>query len=335
MPDARVQAITLWLQQFDEVAGAILTPASEDASFRRYFRASKGNKTWIVMDAPPEKEDSRPFVKISQYLQQMNLNAPRVIEADLAQGFLLLTDLGQTQYLETLNEDAKSSDKLYADAIDALIRMQSNGGVFQSQLPAYDDELLRFEMSLFSDWLCATHLGITFTDDEQQQWNAVCDVLADNALDQPTVFVHRDFHSRNLMRTNANNPGILDFQDAVCGPYTYDLVSLLKDCYVSWPPDQVAAWALSFYRERQSALGSAIDEDKFFRHFHLMGVQRQLKAAGIFARLNHRDGKAGYMRDIPLTLNYVVAIAGQYKELSFLSALLSERVLPQLIRSST
>jgi len=335
MPDARVQAITLWLQQFDEVAGAILTPASEDASFRRYFRASKESKSWIVMDAPPEKEDSRPFVKISQYLEKMNLNAPRVVEADLTQGFLLLTDLGRTQYLESLNADAQSSEQLYADAIDALIRMQSNGGAYQSLLPAYDDELLRFEMSLFSDWLCATHLSITFSDDEQQQWNTICDVLVDNALDQPTVFVHRDFHSRNLMRTNANNPGILDFQDAVCGPYTYDLVSLLKDCYISWPPDRVSAWALSFYGQRQAALGPAIDEDKFLRHFHLMGVQRQLKAAGIFARLNHRDGKAGYMRDIPLTLNYIVAIAGQYKELSFLSALLSERVLPQLIRSST
>jgi hypothetical protein len=330
MPDARVQAITLWLQQFDEVAGAALTLASADASFRRYFRASKGDKSWIVMDAPPEKEDSEPFVRIARYLELMNLNAPRIVEADLTQGLLLLTDLGSTQYLVALTEDAQSVNTLYADAIAALVRMQSEGASFQSDLPAYDEKLLRVEMSLFRDWLCETHLGLAFNDDEQQQWSSVCEMLVRNALDQPCVFVHRDFHSRNLMQVSDFNPGILDFQDAVCGPYTYDLVSLLKDCYISWPPDQVTEWALSFYRERQSALGPGIDEELFLRHFHLMGVQRQLKAAGIFARLNHRDGKPGYMLDIPLTLNYIVAIANRYEELSFLSALLSERVLPRL-----
>jgi aminoglycoside/choline kinase family phosphotransferase len=334
MPDARVQAITLWLQQFDEVAGAALTRASADASFRRYFRASKDGKSWIVMDAPPGKEDSEPFVRIARYLKLMNLNAPRVIEADLAQGFLLLTDLGSTQYLVALKQDAQSANTLYADAIAALVRLQSEGASFQSDLPAYDEKLLRVELSLFSDWLCETHLGLAFNNDEQQQWSSVCELLIHNALDQPCVFVHRDFHSRNLMRVSDFNPGILDFQDAVCGPYTYDLVSLLKDCYISWPPDQVTEWALSFYRQRQPALGPGIDEELFLRHFHLMGVQRQLKAAGIFARLNHRDGKPGYMLDIPLTLNYIVAIANQYEELSFLSALLSERVLPNLAEAT-
>jgi len=330
MPDARVQAIRLWLQQFDEVAGAALTPASADASFRRYFRASKDDKSWIVMDAPPEKEDSEPFVRIARYLELMNLNAPRIVEADLTQGFLLLTDLGSTQYLVALTEDAQSANTLYADAIVALVRMQDEGASFQSNLPAYDEKLLRIEMSLFSDWLCETHLGLVFNDDEQQQWSSVCEVLVRNALDQPCVFVHRDFHSRNLMQVSDFNPGILDFQDAVCGPYTYDLVSLLKDCYISWPPDRVTEWALSFYRQRQPALGPGIDEELFLRHFHLMGVQRQLKAAGIFARLNHRDGKPGYMLDIPRTLNYIVAIANRYEELGYLSALLSERVLPRL-----
>ena len=334
MPDARVQAITLWLRQFNEVAGAKLTLASADASFRRYFRASKDAKSWIVMDAPPEKENSEPFVRIARYLEQMNLNAPRIVEADLTQGFLLLTDLGSTQYLVALTEDAQSVDRLYADAIAALVRMQGEGASFQSDLPPYDEKLLRVEMSLFSDWLCKTHLGLIFSDDEQQQWSSVCEVLVRNALNQPCVFVHRDFHSRNLMQVNDFNPGILDFQDAVCGPYTYDLVSLLKDCYISWPPDQVTEWALLFYRQRQSALGPEIDQELFLRHFHLMGVQRQLKAAGIFARLNHRDGKPGYMLDIPLTLNYIVAIANRYEELSFLSALLSERVLPRLAEAS-
>lgn len=330
MPDARVQAITLWLQQFDELGGAILTPASADASFRRYFRASKGGKSWIVMDAPPDKEDSRPFVKIAQFLQQMNLNAARVIEADLEQGLLLLTDLGSTQYLEVLQASAQSSKELYAAAIDALVRMQFEGEAFKAELPAYDEKLLRFEMSLFSDWLCATHLNIDFTRQEQRQWDTICDLLVDNALQQATVFVHRDFHSRNLMRTKTDNPGILDFQDAVCGPCTYDLVSLLKDCYIAWPADFVTDQALTFYRKRQAAPGMPNDEEKFLRHFHLMGVQRQLKASGIFARLNHRDGKPGYMKDIPLTLNYIVDVAEQYKEFAFLGEFIRQRLLANL-----
>ena len=265
----------------------------------------------------------------------MNLNAPEVIEADLEKGFLLLTDLGSTQYLEVLNHDTGRSDGLYADAIEALVRMQVEGERFHFELPPYDDKLLRFELSLFSDWLCATHLGIRFTDEESRKWNAVCDFLVYNALDQQCVFVHRDYHSRNLMLTDENNPGILDFQDAVSGPYTYDLVSLLKDCYISWPEDDVANWALSFHRKRQAALGSSTDENRFVQHFELMGVQRQLKAAGIFARLNHRDGKTAYMLDIPRTLNYIVAISDRYSELSFLAALISERVLPSLTEQST
>ena len=287
------------------------------------------------MDAPPEKEDSTPFVKVAMYLQQMHLNAPRVIEADLENGFLLLTDLGSTQYLEVLKSDRQRVDELYADAIDALVRMQSEGEQFHFELPPYDEKLLRFELSLFSEWLCGTHLGISFSETEKRKWSAVCDLLIYNALDQPRVFVHRDYHSRNLMLVSKNNPGILDFQDAVSGPYTYDLVSLLKDCYIAWPLDAVAAWALSFYRKRQAVIGSSIKEDAFLRHFELMGVQRQLKAAGIFARLNHRDGKPDYMLDIPRTLNYVVAIAARYEELSFLNELISERVLPKLPESVT
>lgn len=287
------------------------------------------------MDAPPEKEDSTPFVKVAKYLQQMNLNAPRVIEADLESGFLLLTDLGSTQYLDVLKADRQRVDELYTDAIDALVRMQSEGEQFHFELPRYDEKLLRFELSLFSEWLCGTHLGISFSEQEERKWSAVCDLMIYNALDQPRVFVHRDYHSRNLMLVNENNPGILDFQDAVSGPYTYDLVSLLKDCYIDWPLDAVAEWASSFYRKRHAVIGSSIKEDTFLRHFELMGVQRQLKAAGIFARLNHRDGKPDYMLDIPRTLNYVVAIAARYEELSFLNELISERVLPKLPESVT
>jgi N-acetylmuramate 1-kinase len=332
--DSRVQAIHEWLLQFDELAGANLTPASADASFRRYFRARKGDLSRIVMDAPPEKEDSRPFVQVATYLQQMSLHAARVIESDLAKGFLLLTDLGSTPYLDVLKSDPKSSDKLYADAIDALVRIQSEGERFHKSLPPYDEKLLRFELSLFSEWLCTTHLKIAFTEQEQRHWDVVCDLLVDNALDQPRVFVHRDFHSRNLMLVKENNPGILDFQDAVSGPYTYDLVSLLKDCYISWPSDAVSSWSLSFYRKRQADLGSSIDEGVFLRHFELMGVQRQLKAAGIFARLKQRDGKSEYMLDVPRTLNYVLAIASRYEELAFLSSFIGERILPKLSGSA-
>lgn len=286
------------------------------------------------MDAPPTKENSEPFVRIASYLQQMNLHAPRVIEADLQRGFLLLTDLGSTQYLEVLNHDRGRSDELYTDAIDALVKLQNEGARFHDELPPYDDKLLRFELSLFRDWLCGTHLGIEFDEEEARDWRAVCDLLVHNALDQQRVFVHRDYHSRNLMVVDGNNPGILDFQDAVSGPYTYDLVSLLKDCYITWPEDAVADWALSFHRKRQAALGSSIDQDTFLRHFELMGVQRQLKAAGIFARLNHRDGKSGYMLDIPRTLNYILAIADRYEPLSFLARLIEQRVLPGLVENS-
>jgi hypothetical protein len=281
------------------------------------------------MDAPPDKEDSAPFVRVANWLQSMELNAPRVLGADLAQGLLLLSDLGTAQYLDVLNADPDRADELYTDAIGALVTLQQEGVQFHSELPPYDETLLRTELALFSDWLCGTHLGIEFSDDESQQWQAVVALLVKNALDQPSVFVHRDYHSRNLMLMDENNPGILDFQDAVCGPYTYDLVSLLKDCYIAWAPSQVAKWASSFFRQREHDLGT-ISEDLFMRHFELMGVQRQLKAAGIFARLNRRDGKPGYMHDIPRTLNYVLEIAPRYDELNFLADLIVDRVMPCL-----
>jgi len=332
-PDKRVQAIHKWLQNFEDLAGANLVPASSDASFRRYFRARKGNLCRIVMDAPPDKEHSEPFVRIASWLQEMNLNATTVVAADLEQGFLLLTDLGSTEYLEVLQQTPSRSDDLYADAIDALITMQREGARFQAKLPKFDEALIREELALFSDWLCGEHLEIHFSAEESQGWRSTRDFLIRNALDQPQVFVHRDYHSRHLMLANGrfpNNPGILDFQDAVSGPYTYDLVSLLKDCYVAWPSEKVLAWAQRFFRERQDELGTKIDDDLFLHHFEIMGVQRQLKAAGIFARLNLRDQKPAFMRDIPRTLNYVMEIASRYDELAFLRRLIGERVLPGL-----
>jgi len=282
------------------------------------------------MDAPPEQEDCLPFVRVAGYLEAMGLNAPRIIEANLDEGFLLLSDLGNRQYLETLLEDSLQAPALYADATGALLAMQRHGAAYQSQLPPYDDTLLRFELSLFHDWLCETHLGIEWTADGERAWQDCCNLLVQNALDQPQVFVHRDYHSRNLMQTPAHNPGILDFQDAVEGPLTYDLVSLLKDCYVQWPAEQTWQWALDFYNGLDATVRRRIDVVQFRRYFDLMGVQRHLKAAGIFARLNHRDGKPGYLADVPRTLSYIVALGPRYPELAFLVRLVESRVLPAM-----
>jgi aminoglycoside/choline kinase family phosphotransferase len=328
--DARLAELQEWLNGIESAAGADIVPASEDASFRRYFRVSAGGRSCIAMDAPPEQEDSHPFVRVAGDLEAMGLNAPRIIEGDLEKGFLLLTDLGSVHYLEELRRNPAAAAELYAAAIDALIRMQEHGAAYQSTLPPYDEELLRFELSLFHDWLCERHLGLEFGNDDERQWRRLCDLLVANALDQPQVFVHRDYHSRNLMVTEKDQPGILDFQDAVEGPLTYDLVSLLKDCYVSWPEQQVRAWQQTFYEGLDAATKSHVDDTLFQRYFELMGVQRHLKAAGIFARLNHRDGKPGYMADIPRTLGYVLELEARYPELDFLIAWIRDRVLPGL-----
>ncbi len=328
--DARLQALKRWVEGIDAAAGGSLAPASGDASFRRYFRLRQGGESFIVMDAPPAQEDCLPFVRVAGYLEAMQLNAPRIIEADLEQGFLLLTDLGSMLYLDCLEADRGRADTLYDDALRALAVMQSSGSAYQSQLPPYDEALLRFELSLFHDWLCGKHLGMAFDETEEAEWQSLCDLLVDNALDQPQVFVHRDYHSRNLMVTDTNNPGVLDFQDAVEGPLTYDLVSLLKDCYIKWPAERIRRWVGSYYAFLDKSAYAAISESDFLRAFDLMGVQRHLKAAGIFCRLNHRDGKPGYLPDIPRTLSYIVDLSPRYHELDFLVELITERCLPQL-----
>ncbi len=282
------------------------------------------------MDAPPEREDCLPFLRIAGYLETMQLNAPRVIEANLEDGFLLLSDLGTRLYLDELQKNPGDAESLYADAIAALLTMQRRGAAYQSSLPPYDNDLLRFELSLFHDWLCIEHLGLSFSESDEEAWQACCDLLTENALDQPQVFVHRDYHSRNLMLTNHNNPGILDFQDAVEGPLTYDLVSLLKDCYVRWSAEQVKRWALQFYCALDRPMRERVAELQFRRYFELMGVQRHVKAAGIFARLNHRDGKPAYLDDIPRTLSYIVELGPHYEELQFLVSLIEKRVLPSI-----
>ncbi len=208
--------------------------------------------------------------------------------------------------------------------------MQSRGAAYQAMLPPYDTDLLEFELSLFHDWLCGIHLGIQFSSDEEEQWRDTCSLLVQNSIDQPQVFVHRDYHSRNLMVTQKHNPGILDFQDAVEGAFTYDLVSLLKDCYIRWPASRVREWAEQFYASIATDTQARVGMEQFMRYFELMGVQRQLKAAGIFSRLNHRDGKAAYLGDIPRTLSYIVELEPRYDELAFLIDVIRERCLPVL-----
>ncbi len=301
-----------------------LEPASEDASFRSYWRVSTGGRSYILMDAPPAREDSRPFVKVAEKLLGAGLHAPRLYEIDLDAGFLLLEDLGSTLYADVLDES--TAPHLYRDALDALGSMQK---LACGDLPPYDEALLRTEMSLFRDWLLIRHLGRKPGARFAARWEELQAILVANALQQPVVFVHRDYHCRNLLVCESRNPGIVDFQDAVAGPITYDLVSLLRDCYLAWPPEQVQSWAED-YRRRACAGGSTTaDRATWKRWFDLTGFQRQLKAAGIFCRLWHRDGKPGYLKDIPRTLGYARAVCAGDARFRWFGELLDE-IAPEL-----
>ncbi len=326
----RLEQLNHWLSHELRLPAYQIAPASADASFRRYFRVRFDDQSWIVMDAPPEQEDIRPFVRLARELHAIGLNVPEIAAEEMTQGFLLLSDLGDRPYLAELND--ATVERLYGDALGALVVLQACGPGAE-ELPPYDEVLLRREMELFRDWYLGRHLGLALSTAEQGVIDDGFSKLAAAALEQPRVAVHRDYHSRNLM-VAPHNPGILDFQDAVFGPVTYDLVSLLRDCYIAWPQAQVEAWALGY---QDLALHSGIvrdhDEERFLRWFDWMGVQRHLKATGIFARLNHRDGKPGYLQDIPRTLGYVREVAGRYAALADLAALIEERVLPQLAAS--
>lgn len=320
----RKQVLREWLNEVLLMSPRRIAPASSDASFRSYFRVWCDDQTHIVMDAPPDKEDCRPFVAIAQAMRTLGLNTPEVLASDLDLGLLLLTDLGSRQYLAEL--DQQSAPNLYADALGALTRLQVGGDPASSLLPPYDSALLHREMELFREWFLGKLLGLELSADEHYILDQAFAVLANNALEQPRVWVHRDYHSRNLMITDPDNPGVLDFQDAVVGAVTYDLVSLLRDCYIAWPREQVEIWVLD-HRARLRALGMTglEDADQFLCWFDLMGIQRHLKATGIFARLNLRDGKAGYLPDIPRTLGYVLEVASRYPELANLCRLLRVR----------
>jgi aminoglycoside/choline kinase family phosphotransferase len=322
--DARLQALTQWLAALPAPAMKLdtLRPASADASFRRYFRVDGADDaSYIVMDAPPPQEDVRPFIHVADLFAATGVSVPAILARDVERGFLLLSDLGSTTYLQLLTPD--NAHKLYLDAIAALVQLQSHSQ--PEALPEYDRALLLRELMLFPEWYVGKHLGITMTDKQSTALNQVFELLLANNLAQPQVYVHRDYHSRNLMALAEGNPGILDFQDAVYGPITYDLVSLLRDAYVQWDEEIVLDWAIRYWElARKAGLPVNPDIDAFYRDFEFMGLQRHLKVLGIFARLYHRDGKDGYLKDLPLVMEYTRKVAYRYKELAPLVKLLDE-----------
>ena len=323
----RYNSLQNWLTEILGTSAFNLKPASEDASFRTYHRLFLKNKTFIVMDAPPEQENCKVFIKITKKLRACDVNVPIIHNVNIEQGFLLLSDLGNDLYLNKLNKS--SIYELYSDALSTLVAIQvlvNVGGVDE-----YDKSLLISEMNLFREWLIEKHLNIKLSDSQVKILTTLFDLLVNNALQQPKVFVHRDFHSRNLMVTKENNPGVIDYQDAVYGPISYDLVSILKDCYIKWPKEEIDKW-VDFYLNKlyEEKAQYRINRDEFVRWFDLMGVQRHLKASGIFARLSHRDGKHNYLEDIPRTLSYILDLKETYEELQPICIILEELVLPRL-----
>jgi len=329
----RINQIKLWLETELQAPIQTFEPASNDASFRRYFRVTfkhsifeqPSGQAFIVMDAPPEKESIRSFIEIASNLEKTCVNVPHLFAINEDSGFILMFDLGNTAYLSLLNSEPDQANQLYSDAMNALLAMQL--GIEKQQnndLPAYDAERLRAEMLLLPDWYIKVHCQTTLNDAEQLVLEQAMNRLVVSASEQPQLFVHRDYHSRNLMFYADNNPGIIDFQDAVIGPVTYDLVSLLRDSYVAWPEEKIYEW-VEQYRQMllKEKLINIDDKEQFIRWFDWMGIQRQLKVVGIFCRLNYRDGKSNYLNDIPQTLNYLLTVCARYSEFDDLLVLLN------------
>ena len=328
MSDTRLAALTQWCEQQCQTHDLILSPVSGDASFRRYFRFSHAGKSLIAMDAPPEKENSAPFLAIASQWMVQGISVPEVLHHDLSLGFLILEDFGSELLMDTLVRKPNQADKYYQQAIDELIKIQALPDA--CALPAYDEALLRREMQLLPEWLLSELLNFDLNEGRFSSIKNVFDLLVEQVLEQPLGTVHRDYHSRNLMCLENGTLGVIDFQDAVHGSICYDLVSLLKDCYIAWPTEKIDEW-VHYYLARS---GSDIDFAKFRKAFDLMGMQRHLKAAGIFARLYLRDGKDGYLKDIPRTLNYIVEACdlyeSEYSELGDFGVMIRECVLPSL-----
>jgi N-acetylmuramate 1-kinase len=332
--DARLALLQGWLARDLGLQAERIEPASSDASFRRYLRVFRDGGTFIVMDAPPATEDVRPYLRVTALLEPLGIHVPHVYEADVDRGFVLLEDLGSTHYLAKLGAGG-DPQRLYADALQALAEIQLRGAAAAAALSPYDRGPLARELAEMPEWLLERHLALELTGAEREMIAGAFEFLIGEALSQPEVFVHRDYHSRNLMVVGERNPGVLDFQDALRGPIGYDLVSLLKDCYISWPRARVVEW-VNGYRSLLQSRGGRVGGGpaQFLRWFDLVGAQRHIKVLGRFARLWYRDGKPGYLRDLPLTLDYVRETCRLYPELADLSEFLERRVAPELPRAN-
>lgn len=342
--DLRTISMLDWLENDLLLTITACAPASSDASFRRYFRvntsgglldagniapieeqAEQHRQQFIVMDAPPDKENIEPFIRIAKLLEQSQINVPAIFQQNLTDGFLLLEDFGNQCFLDRLNET--TADDLYQTAFDSLFRLQTQAPARDSGLPSYDEPLLHRELAIFDEWFLTQLLDVQIP---AHIWETVRTILTSSALEQPRTFVHRDYHCRNLMVLDSDSPGIIDFQDAVIGPVTYDLVSLLRDCYIAWPEPQVEQWRQGYFERLQRAGVIDCTPAQFKRWFDLMGMQRHLKAIGIFSRLHLRDGKSNYLADIPRTLNYITTVCDAYPEFADFNAFLKDQVLPML-----
>ena len=334
--DSRLQQLSEWLKQLFKGETFNITPVSGDASFRRYFRVEQPSNDesssihWIAMDAPPEKENSLPFVAIARHWESKGIQAPHIEAFDLSLGFMLLRDFGDTLLLNAISKDPSRTKQLYQSALNTLMEIQSCSPPVDYSLPLYDRELLAREVELFREWLASKKLGITLSPEDHSLLDRSFDFLINEALLQPSVCVHRDYHSRNLMELSDESIGVLDFQDAVMGPITYDAVSLLRDCYIVLPSSFIEQRLQEFHQATLDAGLHSADFTQFQRWFDLMGIQRHLKAAGIFARLSLRDGKHDYLNDIPRTVNYIETIAANYEQLADFHHWLKTVVIPAI-----
>lgn len=326
--DNRAAQLTAWLGGQLGSNGLALVPVAGDASFRRYFRVCAGGTCYIAMDAPPEHEDCGPFVAIAHHWRNAGIHVPAIIKAFPDEGFLLLEDLGDELYLDVLTP--ANADRLYGDALKTLVQIQQVRSPLTYPLPSYDSKLLMREMELFREWLVIAELGLDLSTAENALLDTTFSTLREAALAQPQVTVHRDYHSRNLLVTDENSPGVIDFQDAVTGPITYDLVSLLRDAYVAWPENDLGRWVEQFRLASADAGLHRADPDTFRQWFELMGMQRHLKVAGIFARLYRRDGKSRYLADIPRTVDYLLGASAAQPAMRSFTAWLEERVIPRM-----
>ena len=326
--DARVQNLTAWLQTILDTNDFSLLPLAGDASFRRYFRVKSADTCYIAMDAPPEHEESYPFVAIAKTFKNMDLCVPEVLAEDIPQGFLLLSDFGDRLFVKELNND--NADKLYKKALQALLVIQSCQEVSGWSLPQFDHRFIKRELEAFHYWFIARYLELRLTQKETQTLHQAFDYLIASACEQPQVCVHRDYHSRNLLLLDDNQVGIIDFQDAVWGPVSYDVVSLLRDCYIDWPKERVHDWALYYLEQAKRAnILSNTSPKTFLQWFDLMGIQRHLKAIYIFSRKLLRDNDPGYLDDIPRTLAYTQTVCAAYPELTKFYQLLQQVIIPK------